>query len=137
MTTTMFVPGTPAPQGSKKAMMPPRGHRPVLVESSTRLPAWRQAVALIARTRCPQPATGPVALEVEFVMPRTRAMRDRPAPPMVQRPDVDKLLRAVLDGLTGPAFPDDSQVVRLTATKRRAAPGEPTGAHITIKDYPQ
>jgi Holliday junction resolvase RusA-like endonuclease len=32
-------------------------------------------------------------------------------------PDLDKLIRAVLDGLTGVAYKDDGQVVRITAVK--------------------
>jgi Holliday junction resolvase RusA-like endonuclease len=32
-------------------------------------------------------------------------------------PDLDKLIRAVLDGLTGVAYKDDGQVVRISAVK--------------------
>ena len=35
----------------------------------------------------------------------------------VTRPDVDKLLRAVLDAITGIVFMDDSQVVKAEASK--------------------
>jgi crossover junction endodeoxyribonuclease RusA len=35
----------------------------------------------------------------------------------VHRPDLDKLVRAVLDALTGSIIIDDSQVVSLVATK--------------------
>ena len=129
---TLFVPGIPAPQGSKRAFR--RGSRTILVESSRHLPAWRQAIATAARAVMPAPidARTPVAVELEFVMPRTKAMRSRPAPPMGQRPDADKLARAALDGLTGPVLTDDAQVVRLTAIKRRAAPGEAPGMRATI-----
>ena len=54
--------------------------------------------------------------------------------PMTQRPDLDKLLRSTADGLSGAAYTDDAQIVRIIATKRRAAPGEATGAHITITE---
>ena len=33
------------------------------------------------------------------------------------KPDLDKLIRAVLDGLTGVAYVDDSQVILIQATK--------------------
>ena len=130
--TWIHVRGNPAPQGSKQAFV--RGRRAVLVESSKRLPAWRIAVQDAALQHLdPIPAGVPVAVEIVFVMPRTKAMGNRPAPPMVQRPDADKLARAVLDGLTGPAFADDSQVVRLVVTKRRADPGEEPGARINVE----
>ena len=52
---------------------------------------------------------------------------------MVQKPDADKLVRAVNDGLVnGGIIPDDNHITRLHAHKRRAAPNQPTGAHITI-----
>ena len=130
--TWIHVRGNPAPQGSKQAFV--RGRRAVLVETSKRLPAWRIAVQDAALQHLtPIPAGVPVAVEIVFVMPRTKAMGNRPAPPMVQRPDADKLARAVLDGLTGPAFADDSQVVRLVVDKRRADPGEETGARINVE----
>lgn len=126
-----FVPGVPAPQGSKNAYV--RGGRAVLVESSKKVPAWRAAVALVARQHYRTPVDGPVAVAIEFVMPRTKAMRNRPAPPMATAPDIDKLARSTLDGLTaGGAITDDRIVTHLTLHKRRAAPEEPTGAHITI-----
>ena len=65
-------------------------------------------------------------------MPRTKAMGDKPAPPMLQRPDLDKLLRSTCDGLTGAAYVDDSQATHISSEKRRAEPGEQTGAQITL-----
>lgn len=132
-----FVPGTPAPQGSKRALHARGSGRVVLVESSKKLPTWRRAIADHASAACPEPVAGAVAVSLVFVMPRTKAMGDRPAPPMVQRPDVDKLTRAALDGLTGPAFADDSQVVELHAAKRRAAPGEATGMKVSVMPVPE
>ena len=127
---SFFVPGVPAPQGSKNAYR--RGNRCVLVESSKKVKPWRQAVARAAKENIPQPLEGEIHLRVVFVMPRTKAMGDKPAPPMLQRPDLDKLDRSTCDGLTGAAYADDSQVTRICSEKRRAEPGEPTGAHITL-----
>lgn len=130
---TFFVPGLPSPQGSKNAYR--RGQKIVLVESSKKVKPWRDTVSQVARFVCKRPIDGAVTVSVHFVMPRTKAMRDKPAPPMVQKPDLDKMLRAVNDALTGIAYADDSQIVRLTGSKRRAAPGEKTGAHITITPF--
>lgn len=130
---TFFVPGIAAPQGSKNAYR--RGQKIVLVESSKKVKPWRDTVSQVARFVCKQPIDGAVTVVVHFVMPRTKAMRNKPAPPMVQKPDLDKMLRAVNDALTGIAYADDSQIVRLTGSKRRAAPGEQTGAHITITPF--
>ncbi|RAV34905.1 RusA family crossover junction endodeoxyribonuclease [Corynebacterium heidelbergense] len=123
----VFVPGVPAPQGSKSGFV--RGGRCVLVESSKKVSPWRAAVA---RAFTGEPATGPLRLFVEFVMPRPKNLGDKTAPPMDVRPDLDKLLRSTCDGMTGAAYADDSQVVHIIAHKRRARPGETTGAHIRL-----
>ena len=127
---TLKIVGEPAAQGSKTAYN--RGGRCVLVESSKKLKPWRQQIATQAATHYEQPLDGALSLAAVFIMPRTKAMRDKPAPPMVQKPDLDKLLRALNDGLTGVAFHDDSQVVKIAATKRRAEPGEETGVEVNI-----
>lgn len=127
---TFRVDGTAAPQGSKTAFN--RGGRCVLVESSKKVKPWRQAVAKAARENIPEPMKGEVHLTVEFALPRTKAMGNKPAPPMIQRPDVDKLLRSTFDGLSGAAYEDDSQVTRVTASKRRTRPGEQPHARIAL-----
>lgn len=128
----MFIPGVPAPQGSKNGYI--RNGRVVLVESSKKVKPWRETVAQVTRLHCTQPIQGAVSLNVVFVMPRTKAMGKKPAPLMTTKPDSDKLLRAINDGMTGIAYRDDSQIVHITCTKRRAAYGEQTGAHVTITE---
>ena len=56
----------------------------------------------------------PVRVHVYFRFPFPRR-RGRLCP--VVRPDVDKLVRALLDALTGVAYEDDAQVVELFALK--------------------
>ncbi len=48
------------------------------------------------------------------------------------KPDLDKLCRSTLDGLTNVLLKDDSQVVNLICTKIYANEGELPGALITI-----
>ena len=131
--TWFHVRGNPAPQGSKSAFR--RGSRVVLVETSKRLPRWREAVQTAALTHLdPIPAGVPVRVEIHFVMPRPKSLpKSRPTPPAVKRiGDLDKLCRAILDGLDGPAYADDSQVVELVADKRIAELGEEPGARIRV-----
>lgn len=125
-----FVPGTPAPQGSKQAFV--RGNRAVLVEVSKRLPSWRDAVQDAAMTAGCEPIVGPVDVWLSFRMPRPKTMKPGDSLEMVARPDLDKLARAVLDGLTGVCFDDDSQVTRLVLSKRRADVGEESGVAVSV-----
>lgn len=127
---TFRVDGIAAPQGSKRAFN--RGGRCVLVESSKKVKPWREAVTKAAKENVPEPLKGEVHLTVEFALPRTKAMGDKEAPPMIQRPDLDKLLRSTCDGLSGAAYEDDSQVTLITAYKRRAGHGEEPGATISV-----
>lgn len=134
--TAYSVMGEPAPQGSK--MLQTRGGKTWLREASKKVEPWREAVAAQVAARMAQtganmiPKGEAVALELTFYLPRTKAMGDKPAPPMVQRPDLDKLARSTLDGLTGVLFEDDSQVVRLNLKKERAEYLRPTGCYIEI-----
>ena len=129
------VRGNPAAQGSHKYVGHRKG-RAVLVESSKRLPKWREAVQDAALKHLdPIPAGVAVRVEIHFVMPRPKSLpKSRPTPPAVKRiGDLDKLCRAILDGLDGPAYADDSQVTVLVADKRIAEPGEEPGARINVE----
>lgn len=106
-----------------------------MVESSKYVKAWRTKVSQISKlTHRGGPLEGPIRLEVEFVMPRTKAMRDKPSPPMIQSPDTDKCVRAISDALSGIVFVDDRQITTIIAGKRRANPGELAGAKIRISN---
>lgn len=115
------IPGRPVPQGSLRAMKTPKGSivtpqsHDVLVYRGDIRAAWGK----------PQPMTGEVAVIVEFVFTRPKYHFDskgkikdeyvgtRPT----GKPDIDKLLRSVLDALTDYAYFDDSQVDRVSASK--------------------
>lgn len=114
MTLTFTVPGEAVPQGSKNAYA--RGNRIVLVESSSKLPAWRRTVAVHAKAALLDDGfDGPVHVRVTFHM---RAPHRRTTTWPTKRPDLDKLVRAILDALTvAGVWADDSQVVTLTARK--------------------
>jgi Holliday junction resolvase RusA-like endonuclease len=131
---TIEVRGLPAPQGSKRHV---GGGR--MIEMSKAVGPWREAVRaetqrVVTETPIGQPLHPPVALEVTFRLPRPashygtgrNAGRLKPSAPdfPAGRPDLDKLLRAVLDGLTaGGAWADDAQVVNLAAWKVYGPPG--------------
>jgi crossover junction endodeoxyribonuclease RusA len=141
MTISFTVSGiTPAPQGSKRHL----GHG-VLVEASTRVKPWRQAVttaALEARRAAGLHGLveGPCSVSVVFSFQRPRSHYGRrglrPGAPLwkASRPDLDKLTRSTLDGLSQALIRDDAQVVTLTAAKRYCGEDEVPGCLIPHGD---
>lgn len=130
-TVEFTVPGAPAPQGSKRHV---GGGR--MVESSKALGPWRERVAVCGHNAMTAARLSlfdrhALSVRVEFVMPRPQAT-PKVTPAAVKRPDVDKLVRAVLDGLTHVVFSDDSLVTVLAASKRLAEPGEAPCAHVRV-----
>ena len=74
----------------------------------------------------PAPTRNPVRLRVEFSFRRPQYhvdSRGSVKPKWADarftgKPDLDKLVRSVMDALTGYAFVDDSQVIEVEASKR-------------------
>ena len=120
--TRFRVDGKPISQGSMSVF-----NGRIVHQKSKELMAWRSAIHVTCRERM-TPIVGAVFVGLEFDMPAPQ--RNTRHYPFV-KPDLDKLVRAVLDGLTGAAFKDDSQVVELMASKRYA----PQGVTITVREH--
>lgn len=99
--------------------------------NATDLDPWKQSIGMIARAAGVRPRDA-VRLAITFWMPRPKTHKGPEAPHWhSSRPDIDKLLRAVLDALTGVAYPDDSCVVAVQACKVYG-PG-PGGIQVRIE----
>jgi len=94
------------------------------------LKAWEAEIrknALLNMRPREHPYKGPVQVSLRFALLRPKAHykagKLRPDAPEAYacvtrgRHDIDKLTRAVLDGLTGTMYEDDSQVTQVTAIK--------------------
>lgn len=136
--------GAPQPQGSKKGFVVKGTRRVVIVDDNPEsLKAWRTEVATAARNTMgrAEPLAGPVVVGCAFYIPRPKyhyrtgrfAELLRPDAPLycTTKPDVDKLLRAILDALTGVCYTDDSQVVGIGPTTKLYANG-PAGVRIAL-----
>ena len=123
---SFFVSGIPAPQGSKRHVGNGR-----MIESSKKVKPWREAVARVASAHLlDEPVDGHLRVIIRFELPPPKKSRfgNRPAGP----PDLDKLVRSTLDGLTASGLiVDDARVVSLTATKHWAL--DISGASISIE----
>jgi len=139
MEIDLIVHGTPAPQGSKTRT------RYGMKESSEKVGPWREAVVSeVLRSGYQYMLLDePLEADIVFHLRRiqshyrtgSRAGELKPdAPEFVMKPpDVDKLVRSTLDGLTqSGVIKDDSRFVRITAEKRYSDSAF-VGAVITIR----
>src|SRR5213593_4188820 len=127
------VHGLPIAQGSHRSWVV--NGKPVITSTAKGLGSWRRLVADVAQRFAPeQPWEGPVEISLDFGIPKPKsAPKTRRVWPD-KRPDVDKLCRAVFDALTYVIFADDSQVVKLQATKEYGAPGVAVEVHRVSND---
>lgn len=145
----LYVDGLARPEGSMVAMPPGGGQRCsccgrrpgrwfVIPDNRKVLGPWRKAVTTTARlavATSSAPATfpldGPVWVRCDFTFERPRSHREGSWP--VGRGavgDVDKLTRAVLDGLTdADVWGDDAQVVQASSSKRY---GDRPGVRVLV-----
>lgn len=125
-----FVPGQPRPQGSKRHV----GGGQV-VESSAYLPGWRRAVALVARNAAArqQWRRARDAVRVDLLYLFVQPKSNRAVWPVARWVgDLDKLTRAISDGLVDAgAIDDDSLVVQSCQEK---AWGSRAGVRVTISE---
>ena len=137
-----FVAGTPRSAGSKRIFRRRDGGLNV-THDGIYTAEWMQTVAGEAlKARCeaglPVLTSGvEVTATFSFQRPRNQFRRDgtvypeAPALPTSYRvPDLDKLARALLDGLAGIIYIDDHQVVRLTLSKQW---GEEEGVLVEVR----
>lgn len=131
--------GVPAPQGSKTRM--PNG---AVVEAGSKTgrqahKAWRTTVAQTARDVADDdPYDGPLQVSIHFrmPMPASRPARARAAGvwPHQVKPDIDKLVRSTLDGLTdGGLIVGDHRVFALEVDAFEVV--DWTGAEVTVRRW--
>ena len=131
-----FVPGIPAPGGSKRHV----GHG-ILVDAGKHNKEWRTAVAWVGSEHCKELFTGPLVVRFcfRFVRPQGHygsgknahhVKASAPRWPAV-RPDTTKLIRSTEDALTGIVWRDDAQIIDQHAYKEYA---EQAGCLITISE---
>ena len=111
----IIVYGEPVAKGSMKGFN--AGGRVILTNDNVKTKDWQTLVAWTAGQKCGEVTGGPVSLLINFYLPKGKTVkREYPS----TKPDIDKLLRCVLDALTGIVYVDDSQVIDVQVAKRYA-----------------
>jgi Holliday junction resolvase RusA-like endonuclease len=126
--------GTPVPQGSKNSY-----NGRVVDVNATKLRAWRKIVSDSARlmltTERPYGFHEPVIARLVFALVKPMSY-GKSVTQHVRKPDLDKLVRAVLDGLTDSGIIyDDAQIVGILAAKAYCETGEYPGVTVSLKAW--
>lgn len=123
---SFLVPGIPRPKGSLRAFATKGGRVGVKENNADMVQPWMGTIAVAALKAGAEIVDGPVRVGLTFIFPRPKFHYNKAGGLKInapfhhtKKPDLDKLVRAVLDALTGVAFVDDSQVVSLAPAKKR------------------
>ena len=140
---TFTVPGVPIPQGSANWVVSKTTGKVIPIVSK-KLKPWRREIAWIAKDAMGgQFFVGGVSMTLVFTFERPKChyrtgkfshlLRDDAPDRHLQKPDGDKLERAVLDALTGVAYSDDSEVDVVGKQKRWGQRGGFAGLECTMR----
>lgn len=138
MQLSFFVAGNPVPKGSFRAFN--NGGRPVITNNNPKTKDWEMRIAHEAQANIgdwPPNFDGPVSIAIAFVFPRPKSLKKSEFF-HIKRPDLDKLIRASLDGITGILIKDDSQVWHIESDKSYECDDIQPGVyiHLSINERP-
>ena len=149
MQIDFFVPGVPAPGGSKRAFAIRKGGvltgRVALVDAGKNNKEWRSLVAMAAKQamREAPPTLESLLVGVAFYLPRPKShyktgknagiLRGDAPPTHTKTPDALKLARAVEDAMTGIVYMDDAQIVQEHISKEYSTM---PGVFIYVASFP-
>lgn len=130
------VVGKPEPKGSKSAFPIRRKDGGIGVatkEANPNAKGWMDLVGAEAQRHVPEGGLidGPVRLTLLFTLLRPKSISEKKRPFPTVKPDIDKIERAVMDGLAGKIYTDDSRVVQKVSGKQY---GDTPGVEITVEE---
>lgn len=125
------------PKGQPRGRATIRGRHAGIYDPGT-ADGWKSLIALHSKPYRPRyPITGPVEVDLVFLMPRPKSRMRKSDPEgrlwCTAKPDADNLEKALLDAMTNAGWwRDDAQVVRLNTSKVYHAKDEIPGAYVTV-----
>ena len=128
--------GVPVPQGSMKGFVTPSTGKVVLTSTSgQKLKDWREIIYWSAYEACKEQdfalIEGPCAVTAAFTLPRPFSRPLKYKHPD-KKPDLDKITRALLDGMTGVVYRDDAQVCSTNIVKKYPFGDERPGVSVIV-----
>lgn len=110
--------GVAAGKGSTTSRFVP-GRGRTFTHSPKSTQDWERLVKVVAQGHIPAGGLldGPLHLQLRFYLPKPKSAPKRRRTWPDRKPDLDKLIRAVADGLTGVLYTDDARIVSIMALK--------------------
>ena len=135
-TIEIHIPGTPVAQGRPRFARQGRYVRAYDPPKSRNWKATAQEHMAMAMGGAP-PLQGPLSCEVAatFTCPKGDRRKREPRPRRLhaKRPDIENVVKAVLDAATGVLWLDDAQVARLLVLKAIGAQDEAPGVWLKVE----
>jgi crossover junction endodeoxyribonuclease RusA len=135
-----FVAGDPQPKGSTRSFYVKKIESVVTTTTNKNTKQWQLRIAteaqhanesrLVSFYKSDKECGYEVEAMFLFTRPKSLPKKVRMN---TKRPDLDKLVRALLDGLADILLPDDSQVISIKAAKRYIGSDETPGAEIRVR----
>lgn len=109
--------GIPKPKGSMRAFAV--GKRAIITNNNPNTKDWQNLVAVMAQKNKPKNGLleDAVRVQLDFYFCRPKSVSEKKRPFHIVKPDLDKLQRAILDGLKGIVYKDDCQIINISASK--------------------
>lgn len=135
-TIDFYINGNPKPLKRHRIT---RGNR-IYDPSSVDKKEWMKE----AKDFCPEiPLDCPITVELEFVMKRPKShygtgrnsgkLKNSSPKEHLKTPDLDNLVKFVLDAMNGHFYKDDSRITKIICSKKYNDENEDYGTYVTIK----
>jgi len=120
--------GEAKPKGSTRAFVV--AGKAITTTANANTKDWQRLVADAAQGHRPEKLyDGAVSVDLKFYIYRPKSVSEKKRPHPTVKPDVDKLVRAIMDALKGVVYTEDARVCDVSATK---AYGDPPRVEIQV-----
>jgi len=145
MKAEFYIRGLPVPKGNHKAFIirTKTGQQMTRItdKAGKVLVHWENAIAVEAEKFVETPVSNGVEVHLRFYLPRPKYHFTSKGTPSKQytdthtkKPDLDKLIRALFDALTGIVYLDDAQIYQIVCSKKFADEKNPVGVFVRVFD---
>jgi len=118
---SITVYGEAKPKGSTRAFVV--NGKAITTTDNPNTKEWQRLVADAAQFFRPEKLyDGAVAVHLEFYFYRPKSVSAKKRPNPTVKPDLDKLVRSILDALKGVIYTEDARVCSVVASKHYADP---------------